>query len=235
MPQAKTIWKVTSEQFGDDSDSMRPLAFDIDKKDGKFLFLTTWRGGGNLYAEKWNASNGTRLEQTGFGNATQAEMEAKTYYIVPNCPFLHGADWGNHLWVFGRWNDGGIKHLSLSGDGAQTFTHVGEGTWGANHRVGGIRVHYDEDTVWAFINHASPRLWETPDQGTTWSNINSMPFSIEFTSLDWFDQTFLIGRNAAGAMMAAWIRTPYTGSWTDATGSPSLPIDNPITAITWIR
>lgn len=122
--------------------------------------------------------------------------------------------------------------VSRPGDGAQSDGE--DATWDANHRLGGINVFYDGDTIYAFANHpTTPRLWKTINQGTNWSNINSVPFNVEFDAVSFAVWRVIIGSNAAGAQMAASLMAPYTGSWFDATGE--LPAGaGTIPAIVWV-
>lgn len=220
-------------------DELRPLAMDLDTEDGTRLYVTLWADG-ELYARQLAAADLSLQQQSGFGSAAEAEVETKTYFIVPRCPhILGGSGYGDQVWVMGRWNDGAVKHLAKSENGGTSFTDKGSASWDSNHRVGALEVLYDGTTVHAFVNHATtPRLWQSLDGGGSWSDINSLPFNVEFEGLtrcNWAADEFLIGSNAAGAQMAAWLPAPYTGAWTDATGSPSLPTaSGAISSIIWV-
>jgi len=219
-------------------DGYRPLAMDVDTEDGSRLYVTGWVAG-VLVCQRYDSALSFQ-ESRQFGSATEVEVADKTYFIVPRCPHeLGGSGFGDDVWVFGRWNDGGVKHLAYSSNGGMSFADKGSGSWDSNHRLGAIDILYDGLTLHAFVNHAStPRLWRSPDQGGSWTDLNSVPFNVEFdafTRCNWAADEFMIGRNGPGAQMAAWIESPYDGAWTDATGSPSLPTGaGAITAIIWV-
>lgn len=219
---------------------VRPLAMDLDLENGSRLWLTVWRGNNTLYLQRRNAANMGMLLQKSFGTATEGEVANKTYFIVPRAPFvLGGSGFGNYVWIYGRWNDGGLKHLAYSNDGGATITNKSCASWDVNHRIGALSVLYDNTTITAFVNHAAtPRLWKSVNQGVDWTDHNSMPFNIEFdaaTRCTWAADEVFIGRNGAGAQMAAWILSPWDGSWTDGTGDPGLPTESgAITSIIWV-
>lgn len=220
---------------------VRPLAMDVDMEDGSRIYVTVWKSDDEIYLQQRLASNPmARVNESSLGSATAAEVAAKTYFAVPRCPFiLGGSGFGEYVWAFGRWNDGAEKHLAYSSDGGATTANKGSASWDSNHRVGALEVLYDNTVLYAIINHATtPRLWTSPDAGTTWTDLNSVPVNVEFDALTrctWSADELFIGANAAGALMAAWLSSPYTGSWTDGTGTPSLPTGaGAISAIIWV-
>lgn len=220
---------------------VRPLAMDIDTEDGSRVYLTLWSAGNKIYCQRRATSDLSVEGTTEVGSATEAEIADKTYFVVPRCPHVPAeTGFGNWLWLFGRWNDGAVKHLAFSNNGGATLINKGSGSWDSNHRIGALDVLGDGNTVYAFINHATtPRLWTTPDGGTTWQDLNSVPFNVEFDALSratWSeDEEFLIGNSAAAAQMAAWLGKPYTDDWEDATGDPGLPTEAGfISAIIWV-
>lgn len=213
----------------------KPLAMDVDTDGGSRLYLTTWMDG-NLYVEARNTSDLSLIRRYVLGASTIAQVANKTYWVAPRCPHVPGpARFRDHVWVFGRYNDGAERHIAKSEDACVTFTNRdGDSGWDANHRLGGIVVLYNGDTVYAFVNHAAtPRLWQSLNQGTNWANLNSMPVNVEFDAAYNSTYDFIIGSNVAGAQMAAALVDPYTGAWENITDG--LPVaSGAAPAIVWV-
>jgi hypothetical protein len=225
----------------------RPLAMDLDTEDGSQLYLTYWgQDFGVIELAVFNTSDlNNAVRSLTLGTATGAEIEAQTYFAVPHTPHYPGtADFGDYAYAFGRWNNAGsVEHLRLSTDAAASSSDIGDGSW-TTERVGGFRP--DEETagqtLYAFLN-GTPATWRTLDAGTTWTSLGSNPFDVEFEAVSrmWGGSgDFLIGANAAASVQAAWLNSPYTDAWYDATGPAGqrLPTaadgGDGITAIIWI-
>jgi len=200
-------------------DARRPLAMDLDDQDGSRLYVTLWDGT-NLALYVYD-SDLSLVRSLSFGAATAAEVAAKTYFIRPHTPALPGvAGFGNQVYVFGRYNSGGVKHLAVSTDGGATVTPIGAAAW-TTERVGAIVVDAAGQTIHAFLNAASPTLQRTLNGGGTWAQINTLPFSLEMEAMSrhWGDmKEILIGNNTPAAQMGAYQAAPYGGAWTNATG-----------------
>ncbi|MFX1301609.1 MAG: hypothetical protein ACFFDE_11880, partial [Promethearchaeota archaeon] len=203
---------------------VRPLAMDLDSENSSRLYVTAWTGAGDIRLFRYDTLNlDSAPAHFQVGQATDQEVfTSKTYYAVPRSPHLPGvAGFGDFVYLFGRWDDGTLRHVMLSTDGGGNFTDLGDGQWtGTAYRVGGFSAP-DAGNLYAFLNAASPRLWTTVNTGSAWTDLNSIPFSVEHGAVSRHsagDLEFLIGSNAAGSVQAAWQATPYTGVWIDATG-----------------
>jgi hypothetical protein len=204
----------------------RPLWMDLDTETGGRLYVAL-ANGTTLQLQKRNTADEslTVTATASFGTASAAQVAAKVYHIAPRCPHRPGVTgFGDYVYIFGRWDDAGTaRHFSyntaadLSG-----FASMGDAGW-TTERVGGAEVATDGLTIQAVLNGALPGLWQTPDNGASWSLINAVPFNIEADAISkhWgSDAYLLIGNNTGSAQMAAYIGLPYTGGWTDATGPP---------------
>jgi hypothetical protein len=201
---------------------LRPLGIDVDDQDGSRIYLTLWRAGA-LYLQRRSAASLALVTEYAFGAASEAEVAARTYHISPRTPYYPGvANFGNIVFAFGRYDDGGVKHIAKSTDGGVSFVNRGDATW-TTERVGYLERLYDSQTLYAFLDAASPRLWRSIDGGLTWTNLNSLPFNVENESVSLAGGAgaeFLIANNVAAAQMAAYQATPYGGAWINATGPP---------------
>jgi hypothetical protein len=215
-------WDDVSIRMVSPISEVRPLAMDLDDQDGSRLYVTAWDGAA-LQLLVYNASSMVKTDNYAFGSATEAEMAARTYYISPRTAYYPGiANFGNIVFVFGRYNDGGVKHVAKSTDGGVSFANRGDATW-TTERVGYLERLYDGQTLYAFLDAASPRLWRSLDGGLTWTDLNSLPFDVENESVSLAGGAgaeFLAAGNVAAAQMAAYQAAPYGGVWTDATGPP---------------
>lgn len=220
----------------------RPLAIDVDTEDGSRIYITSWIDGS--LRSMFFDSDLTSISSVDFGPATADEPTAKTYFVVPRTPhFPSVADFGDIVYVFGRWDDGGTaRHVARSTDGGATFTTIGDASW-TTERVGALSVLDSGATIYAFLNSASPALWRSIDGGATWAQINTLPFNTEYEAVSRHGGAaaeFLIGNNAAEAEMAAFLETPYTNTWIGATGPAGqrLPVaadgGSNIASIIWI-
>jgi len=225
------------------STSVRPLAMDLDTEDASRLYMTAWTNGDLRIYNFSTADLSATPTEYSLGAATEGQINSRTYFAVPHTPHYPGtASFGNYVYAFGRMA-GAISHLGRSTDGISSFSDIGDGTW-TTERVGAFRP--TEETggteLYAFLN-GTPAMWRTQDSGASWSSLGSNPFGVEFEAMSrhWGGGgDFLIGANAAGSVQAAWLDSPYTDAWYDATGPAGqrLPTaadgGSGITAIIWI-
>lgn len=200
----------------------RPLWMDLDTYNGETLWVTIHSSGATLYLQKRLASDLSLVSRTSFGTATDGQVAAKLRWIAPRAPHLPGVgDFSGYVYVFGRYDDGAVKHLAYSDDGAASFSNAGDGAWAAE-RIGAFDVAtIDGQSLLAILNAASPTLWQSPDAGATWGQINTVPFNVEADAMSrhWGENAeLLIGNNTGTTQMAAYVASPYTAAWTDATG-----------------
>lgn len=220
-----------------------PLAEDIDTEDGTRLYMTVWNDS-VLTLQRRTASTLVLESQTSLGTAAEADVAAKTYFVVPRTPHLPGvANFGDIVYVFGRWDESGtIRHIMRSVDGGVTLTDIGDASW-TTERVGALSVSDGGATIYAFLNSASPALWLSTDSGASWAQVNTLPFSVEWEAVNRHGGAaaeFIIGNNVAEAEMGAFLETPYTDTWIGATGPAGqrLPVaadgGSNIASIVWI-
>lgn len=199
-----------------------PLAIDVELEIGIQAYITLWQSG-NLVLQVWDVTTTAPTFTRSFiiGAATLAQVEAKTFFAVPYCPpFFGTGSLDDIVYIFGIFP--GNLHIKKSTDAGATFgADIGDGTWGAAE-VGGFFA-IDSNTLYAFINGGSRALWRSLNGGSSWTNLSSLPFDVDYGSVSLHsDGRILIANRAAGAQMAAYADSAYA-AWTNATGSPSFP------------
>lgn len=208
----------------------RPLETDVDLEDGSRIWVTKWTesefpGDTALYLQKYDTSLVVQDAIQIMLTVTMAEVDARTYYISPYCPpFFETSGFGSIVYVYGRWDDGTVKHLSKSTDEGSSFTDIGDsGTWGTGW-VGAFFAD-DTNTLYAFVNGGSRALYRSLDGGSSWTNLSSLPFDVDPGGVSKHpDGRILISnRDAGGSQSAAYAIGPDYSSWVDATGSPAFP------------
>lgn len=199
----------------------RPLELDVGLAAGNKIWVTKWKSD-DLYLDEYSsdlALQNTFLIATG---TTSAEIDNRVFYLVPYAPSFPGAPGlDDIIYIFGRWGASGTTHhIDKSIDGGATFTDIGDASW-TTERVGAFSASDGGATLYAFLNSASPALWQSIDSGVSWAQINTLPFNVERESVSRHGGAaaeFLIGNNAAEAEMGAFLGTPYTDTWIGATG-----------------
>ncbi len=205
------------------SSLLRPLGLDVDLESGSRVWVTAWDSG-TLSLKRLPATLASSTAFS-FGAATEAQIDARTFFLSPYTPAFFGtANLNDIIYVYGRWNDGAVTHIEKSTDGGATFTDIGDSaTWGADW-VGGFLAD-DASTLFAIINGASPALYRSINGGTSWSNLSVTPFDVDPQAVSKHaDGRILIANRVAAAQMVAFADPPNYPSWTNATGSPSFPI-----------
>lgn len=215
---------------------IRPLGLDVGLETGGTVWVTTWED--DVLFLKRLTANLALVGTFNFGAATEAEVDARTFYLSPFAPpFFGTVSLDDIVYVYGRWDDGAVTHLEKTIDGGATFTDIGDsGTWGADW-VGAFFAD-DADTLYAFVNGGSPALYRSVNSGAAWTNLSSLPFDVDPGGVSKHpDGRILISNRDAGAQTAAYAEAPDYSSWIDATGSPSFPAATPgagSSAIIWI-
>lgn len=235
---AMNQFEVGYTQLSEDSKSgVLNLAMDIDLEYGTRLFFTTWENS-TLYLRTHLISSLAQFAKTSFGGATSDDVANRTYFLACYAPAFWGVTgFGDYVYIFGRWNLGGVQHLVLSTDvGASFGSNLGDASWGAGW-VGAFFAD-DANTYYAFVNGASRALWRSTDGGASWTSLSSLPFDVEAGAVSKHpDGRILISNRDAGGQTAAYAIGPNYSSWVDATGSPSFPASTPgsgSNAIIWI-
>lgn len=201
----------------------RPLGLDVDLDDGSKIWQTAWETDSFLLVEYNSALVFQSMKIFAPDNVTEAQVDARTFYISPYTPpFFGTASLNDIIYVYGRWDDGTVRHVSKSTDGGATFTDIGDSaTWGADW-VGAFFAD-DANTLYAFVNGGSPALYRSLNAGTNWTNLSVLPFDVDPHSVSKHpDGRILIANRINGAQMAAYADSAYA-AWTNATGSPSFP------------
>lgn len=210
----------------------RPLAIDVDNEDGTRVWVTSWDDG-TLYFKR-KASDLSSGFVLSFGAATEAEVDGRTYFIVPYAPAFFGtADFGNQVYVYGRWDETGTaKHIYKSTDGGSSFSDIGDASW-TTERVGAFWAE-DTNTLYAITNEGSGNasLWESTDGGSSWSDISTPPAEVEFEAVSIHpDGRILIGNKDSGTPHGSYLDKTYsTSSWQDF----STMGGNGIVSIIWV-
>jgi hypothetical protein len=204
----------------------RPIGVDIELEFGTTLYTTYWDGdlGGDFMLKVFD-SDLTLLNTYTIANSTVTYLDLinRTYFLMPYCPpFFGTASLEDIVYIYGRWNDGAVKHLAKSTNGGSSFSDIGDSaTWGVGW-VGGFLAD-DANTLYAFVNGASRALYRSLNGGTSWSSLSSLPFDVDPGAVSKHpDGRILIANRAAESQMVAYADSAYS-SWTNATGSPSFP------------
>lgn len=199
----------------------RPLGIDVDLENGFKIWTSYWRND-TLFLREYS-SDIVEQNTFSFGAATEGQITARIFYLVPYAPpFFGTASLEDIIYIFGRWDDGVVTHLEKSTDGGLTFMDIGDSaTWGADW-VGGFFAD-DASTLYAFVNGASPQLYRSLNGGTLWTSLSVMPFEVDPDGVSKHpDGRILIANRVNGAQMVAYADSAYA-AWTNATGSPSFP------------
>lgn len=212
-----TITKIIVTQ----ETTLIPLAIDVDVETGTQCYVTLWQSG-NLVLQVWDITSTTPTFTRSFiiGAATLAQVEAHTFFVVPYTPAFFGtASFGDIVYIFGVFP--GNVHIRRSTDAGVTFgADIGDGTWGAAE-VGGFFAD-DASTLYAFVNGGARALWRSLDGGTSWTNLSTLPFDVDYDAVSKHaDGRILIANQIAGAQMVAYADSPDYSSWVNATGSPA--------------
>ncbi|KKL73343.1 hypothetical protein LCGC14_2075850, partial [marine sediment metagenome] len=185
------------------SSLLRPLGLDVDLESGSRAWVTAWDSG-TLSLKRLPATLASSTAFS-FGAATEAQIDARTFFLSPYTPAFFGtANLNDIIYVYGRWNDGAVTHIEKSTDGGATFVDIGDSaTWGADW-VGGFFAD-DASTLFAIINGASPALYRSLNGGTSWSNLSVTPFDVDPQAVSKHaDGRILIANRVAAAQMVAF-------------------------------
>lgn len=206
------------------STELQVLAEDIDLENGQTLYLTVWNGLTLILQNRQSGSFATVNKSKSFGTASAAQITARTFWIGCYCPGFFGtASLDDIVYVYGRLDDGTVRHVLKSTDGGTSFTDIGDSATWLTGWVGGFFAD-DANTLYAFVNGASRALYRSLNGGTSWTNLSTLPFDVDYESVSKHsDGRILIANRAAGAQMVAYAVSPDYSSWTNATGSPSFP------------
>lgn len=220
------------------ADGLRTLGMDVDLADGNGIWITYQDVSSEILKLRKYSSSLSILGTANFGSATEAQVDARTYYISPyNPPFFDNTALGEIVYIYGRWNDGTTRHLTVTTNAGTSYTDIGDSaTWGSGW-VGGFFAD-DANTLYAFVNGGSRALYRSIDGGSNWSNLGSLPFDVDPGGVSKHpDGRILISNRDSDSATAAYAEGPNYSSWIDATGSPSFPSASPgngSNAIIWI-
>ncbi len=203
----------------------KPLGVDVDLEGGDKIYVTLWDGdlAGDLLLKEFNSSLVLQNTYTIANNTADIiDIYDRTFFLSPYTPAFFGtANLDDIVYIYGRWDDGAVKHLAKSTDGGASFANIGDSaTWGADW-VGGFFAD-DANTLYAFVNGVSPALYRSINAGSSWSNLSTLPFDVDPHGVSKHaDGRILIANRINAAQMAAFATSPNYASWTNATGSPA--------------
>jgi hypothetical protein len=182
----------------------RPLELDMDLETGAKIWSTVWDGG-ELQLREY--SSALALQNT-FSIATGTlitEIDSRQIYSTPYAPPFFGvASLDDIIYIFGRWDDGTLRHLQKSTNGGSSFSDIGDsGTWGDGW-VGGFFAD-DANILYAFVNGGSRALYRSINAGSSWTSLSSLPFDVDPGGVSKHpDGRILISNRDAGAQTAAY-------------------------------
>lgn len=211
------------------SPGVRPLGIDVDVDGGTKIWETVW-GANTLFLREYSTALAIQIVAS-FGTATEAQVDARTFYLSPYAPpFFGTAGLDDIIYVYGRWDDSSVTHLEKSTDGGSSFTDIGDSaTWGAGW-VGAFFAT-DSSNLFAFVNGAARALYRSTDGGSNWTSLSSLPFDVDPGAVSLHaDGRLLISNRVAAAQMVAYAESPDFSSWINATdafptggsGSPAI-------------
>jgi hypothetical protein len=223
---------LTSVQFVDLTieggvlSSVRPIRMDLDTQAGTRLYVTVWQDSA-LRAQTWNVPGMTLARAAGFGGASMAQMNARTYWIAPHCPHQAGTTgFGDHVYVFGRFDATGTSRLAYSTNALGSSLTIDEATWGtgASTWIGALETPVELEVL-AFLNAGAPaNLWRTTDH-SAWAALSNLPFDVDpaGVSRHWGATSDILisnrGATPATGSAAAQQPDPYTGAWIASDGA----------------
>ncbi|KKL63711.1 hypothetical protein LCGC14_2172380, partial [marine sediment metagenome] len=217
----------------------KPLGIDVDLELGDKIYVTLWDGdlGGDLILKEFDDSIALQNTYTiANDTATIIDIDNRTFFLSPYTPAFFGtASLDDIIYIYGRWDDGAVKHLAKSTDGGASFSEIGDSpTWGADW-VGGFFAD-DANTLYAFVNGVSPALYRSINAGTSWTNLSTLPFDVDSHGVSKHaDGRILIANRINAAQMAAFANSPNYASWTNATGSPAFStVGSGARSIIWV-
>lgn len=195
----------------------RAISTDIDRHAGTTFYTVSWDAS-DLLIQKRTVSSLATSTVTTLGAATNTELDNRTYYARVFCvPSTFGT--ADTIYVFGRWDDGSVRHIQKSTDGGATLTDIGDSaTWG----TGWVSAFFatDANNLYAFVAGASRALYRSQDAGTSWTKLSDLPtnFDAEAASLGADGRLAIVNLNSGGQQVAT-AESPSFASWTDISGS----------------
>ncbi len=217
----------------------KPLGIDVDLEGGDKIYVTLWDGdlGGDLILKEFDSAIALQNTYTiANDTATIIDIDNRTFFLSTYTPAFFGtASLDDIVYIYGRWDDGAVKHLAKSIDGGASFSEIGDSpTWGADW-VGGFFAD-DANTLYAFVNGVSPALYRSINAGTSWTNLSTLPFDVDAHGVSKHaDGRILIANRINAAQMAAFANSPNYASWTNATGSPAFStVGSGARSIIWV-
>jgi hypothetical protein len=208
----------------------RPTAIDIDKENGRFLYISTWEGEA-IRVRVYDMDNSLTYPAAilWLDEVTRAEFEARDYFIGVRSLYDVGqADYGDWFCGFGRWQNGAPTHITAytidNGRWLDGETLAGDGTWLAGEWLGAVKW-LTKDRLVVILNRGGgdPEVWETIDFGVNWTLLSTVPFTSGFPNGVEFAMTMHGGDDltiAAGDFAGEEVfsqDSPWTGAWTDIT------------------
>lgn len=194
-------------------DEIRPISLAMDWEDGTYLYMTVWEGNA-LRLRVYNLTSGLPIlvHNIWLGNASRADIDARTYWAC--CKAMSDAsvaDYGQNVVVYGRWNDGAVRHIATSNDVGVTLVHIADAGWAAEW-VGALKWVAQNDIV-CVLNNGAPATLERWN-GAAWTTLSNVDFDVDCGAMAMHMgalATIVIGQINGDDV--DWQNTPYTGAW----------------------
>lgn len=201
-----------------DTNELRPISLAIDWATGTNLYMTVWEND-YLILKVFDITSTLSfpVREAVLGGATRAQIDARTYWASCRTLLDPSVAYQDYVLVFGQWNDGANRWISLSTDAGATLAAVDDGSWAAADWLGAL-IWVDDQNIVTCLNGATDELWETTNQGGAWTLRSNLPFAVDNGAMTMHagtNRTIAIGqRNGAGIRKQ---NSPWTGAWTDIT------------------
>lgn len=228
-----------------------PTAIDIDKKTGRFLYVSTWEGKRTqlrIYDTEDSLVDPAFIRTVAAHDVLKTDMESRAYWVAARAlnDAAH-ADYEAHILVYGLWPRTAtlrdqliaIEAVKARTDFVDFLAYLDDASWLTSEWLGGSAwLEHDHIVVVLMrTGGANCEVWETTDFASNWNLRSEIPFISGASKGVEFGMS--VHRGTA-KIMAAGDRTgdkifsqdaDYDSAWTDISpgGSPTK-----IVALQWV-